>query len=596
MTDPIDPGVRPDATPPSPASWPPPADPAPPPFEAAEPGAIAPAQAVHRDEEAAFAARTGRSNIVRWAIAIVGVVLVLGVTAAVFALTAGRPNPSVAVGYMPDNVVQYGEYRLDLPGDQRQKVAEFLSVFPGFKDQSTFDSKLDETFDKIVAAVSSNQQTYTADIKPWFGGIVAMGSTPPTASQDATTMLGSMGGEPLIVVTVTDQAKAADWIASLDEASLTRGEYNGAVLFSGQSRDVGPAFAIAVTDKVILAGTDAAVKKAVDSNGNGKLADDDQFKAAFKLATDDYVTFSFVDYQASLASYLDMIKSLGGSDALDKTAVDDELVSLVPAWFGSVGRFESDALVASSAFPSVDIGYDGHNKKSTLLGWAPPGTIAYAEVHDAGAAFNALLERFRKLPEVAKALQQIDSTTGIGLDGIFGWWGDTALMVSEDGSGHYGGGLVIVPADAAKAKTAEDTLKVVDFSGAMGGGAGSLPAGYKPELAFTFTDKVVVVGYGQAFVESVLDAGPGPSLADDSRVASLVKRVGEENLGFTYLDVRAMREVFETLAKAQATPEKWSQYVKEYQPFLLPFDAMAGSVRKDGDLNRIPTVVTVSKP
>ena len=63
MTDPIDPGVRPDATPPSPATWPPPADPAPPPFEAAEPGAIAPAQAVHRDDGAAFAARTGRSNV-----------------------------------------------------------------------------------------------------------------------------------------------------------------------------------------------------------------------------------------------------------------------------------------------------------------------------------------------------------------------------------------------------------------------------------------------------------------------------------------------------------------------------------------------------
>ena len=619
MTDPINPGTNPESTPPA-SAWPPPADPALPPIESTEPGAAAPAQAVHRDEGAAFAARTGRSNIVRWAIALVGVALVLGVTAAVFALTAGRPNVSTAVGYMPDNVVQYAEYRLDLPGDQRQKVAEFLSVFPGFKDQSTFDQKLDETFDKIVAAVSSNEQTYTADIKPWFGGIVAMGSAPLTVPEDARSMLGSMGGEPLIVLTITDQAKAADWVAGLHEAQLTRGDYNGAILFSGESRDGGPTFAIAVTNEVMLAGGEDAVKEAVDSKGEGKLAENDHFKAAFRLATDDYVTFTYMDYQAYLASYLDLMKSMGGSTALDSTAIDDELLSLVPPWLGSVGRFESDALVASSAFPSVDIGYDGHNKKSTLLGWAPPDTIAYGEVHDAGAAMSALLERFRKLPEVKQVLDQVDATTGIGLNGILGWWGDASLVVSADSAGKLGGGLVIVPADAAAAKTAGDSLRgllaigggqagikltdvqhgdatitVVDFSGAAGTPE-AFPPGYKPELAFTFTDQVVVVGYGQSFVESVLDAGPGPSLADDARVQALVKRVGEENLGFTFLDLHRARELFEGLAKSQMTPEKWTEYTKEYQPFLLPFDAVAASIHEDGDLDRIQSVVTVTKP
>jgi hypothetical protein len=305
---------------------------------------------------------------------------------------------------------------------------------------------------------------------------------------------------------------------------------------------------------------------------------------------------------------------------LDKTAIDDELVSLVPAWLGSVGRFESDALVASSAFPSVDIGYDGHNKKSTLLGWAPPGTIAYGEVHDAGAAITALLDRFRKLPEAKQVLDQVDATTGIGLNGIFGWWGDTALVVSADSAGTLGGGLVISPTDAAAAKTAADSLRgllaigggqagiklhdvqhgdatitVVDFSGAPGTPA-AFPAGYKPELAFTFTDQVVVIGYGQSFVESVLDAGPGPSLADDARVSALVKRVGEENLGFTFLDLHRARELFEGLAKSQMTPEKWAEYTKEYQPFLLPFDAVAASIHEDGDLDRIQSVVTVTKP
>ena len=60
-----------------------------------------------------------------------------------------------------------------------------------------------------------------------------------------------------------------------------------------------------------------------------------------------------------------------------------------------------------------------------------------------------------------------------------------------------------------------------------------------------------MIGYGQSFVESVLDAGPGPSLADDARVSALVKRVGEENLGFTFLDVRRARELFEALSRSR---------------------------------------------
>lgn len=628
MTAPIDPGTTPERPPADAESAAPiaaaqptaSAEPPTPAYEPAEPGTAAPAQSVQR-EGAGDAPRGRRSTATRWAIALIGVALVVAATAAVLALTAGRPDVSVAVGYMPDDVVQYAEYRLDLPGDQRQKLASFLSVFPGFKDQSTFDSKLDETFDKVVAAVSSNEQTYTADIKPWFGGIVAAGSAPPKAGDGAPSMIAMSGGVPLVVVSITDRPKATDWIASVGDDRFTRGEYAGATLFTPPDEGFGREFAIAVNDEVILLGGDDAVRKAVDSKGDGRLADDEEFRAAFRVAADDYVTFTFIDYKSSLAAYLDRLEAMGGGDVLDSTAIDDELVSLVPAWFGSVGRFEDDALVANSAFPAVDIGYDAHNKKSTLLGWAPPSTIAYGEVHDAGAAINALLERFRKLPEVSKALQQLDATTGIGLDGILGWWGDTALVVSEDGSGHLGGGLIIAPADATKAHAAADTLRgllalgggqagikltdvqhgdatitVVDFSAAMDGDGGSLPPGYKAELAFTFTDQVVVVGYGQGFVESVLDAGPGPSLADDARVTDLVKRVGEDNLGFTFLDVQRARELIESLAKAQTTPEKWNEYVKEYQPFLLPFDAVAGSIREDGDLNRAPAVVTVSQP
>ena len=56
-----------------------------------------------------------------------------------------RPSPrcspassstSTVLGYVPANTIVYGEVRLDLPGDQRRAVGEFLSKFPGFADQA----------------------------------------------------------------------------------------------------------------------------------------------------------------------------------------------------------------------------------------------------------------------------------------------------------------------------------------------------------------------------------------------------------------------------------------------------------------------------
>ena len=142
----------------------------------------------------------------------------------------------------------------------------------------------------------------------------------------------------------------------------------------------------------------------------------------------------------------------------------------------------------------------------------------------------------------------------------------------------------------------DTTITVLDFSGASGYAEGDLPPGYEPEIAWAVTPEVVVVGYGQAFVESVLDAGPGPSLADDARVSGLLDRVGDENLSFTFLDLRAARELVEPLMREGMSPEEWSQYETEIKPFLLPFDAMAASLQKDGDLDRGSSVITVTKP
>lgn len=588
-----------------------PPEPATPVFEPAEPGSAPPAQAVSVASEPP----ARRSSGLRWAIALIGVAIIVGATSAIIALASGRPSPSIAVGYMPADTVSYGEYRLDLPGDQRAKMAAFLAKFPGFADQASVQTKLYEVFDRIIGLASDNKQTYTADIEPWFGGQIAMGSG-PIAPGNTGEVFGTPSGMPLFVVTVKDQAKATAYLTSTLGGSLTETAYNGTTIYSisGGSGDLG--FAFIVTDKVILAGTQTAIRAAFDSKGGGKLADDAEFKAAFGTVARDYVSFSYTEYRALLQSFVSMA---GAGSGLNTTTVDDELLSMVPAWQASSFRFENDALVGDSAYPSVDIGFDAKNKKSTLIGHAPPGTILYAEAHDVGPAMLALIDRFRQMPDLRESFGQIDSSVGVagGFDGLIGWWGDGAVAVSKNADGSYGGGLLIQPTDAAAAKRTFDTLRsvlifagsgsgielrdvehagatitVIDFTAAIGSSAG-LPPGVKAELAYAVTNDVVVIGYGEAFVASVLDAGPGPSLADDSRISDLVKRVGEENIALSFIDVRAIRELVEPLIKADAPADKWAFYEREVRPYILPFDALMSGARVDGDLDKVTQFVTV---
>ena len=575
----------------------------------------APAVAVARDAPGGDPAAGGarRSSGLRWAIALGGIVVVVGVIVAILVLASGRPTPSIAIGYMPNDAVSYGEYRLDLPGDQRQKLAAFLSKLPGFADQAAIEPKLNEVFDRIVAAASSNSQTFTTDIQPWFGGVIAIGSGPFDAASLGGAMTGSMVGgfgSQLLVATITDPAKANAWLQKTIGSNATTSSYGGATLYTSGG------LAAAVTDKVLLGGGEAMVKAAIDTKGQGNLAADPQFKAAYASVSRDYVVFSFVNYRSYVTS---LVNLAGASAALDKTTIDDALLGLVPAWVGTSSRFEDDAIVAEGTFPAIDIGFDAKNRASTLAGHAPPSTLFYAEAHDVGAALKAFLDKLRAIPELSSTFGQIDQSAGLigGLDGLFGWWGDVAVAVGPDVDGSIGGGLLIAPTDAAAARKTFETLRsfvilgggqagitlrdekhgdatvtIIDFSGAIAKSGGAAP-GVKTELAYTVTDDIVVLGYGASFVNAVLDAGPGPSLADDARFKGLVGRVGAENLGLTFVDIQAIRGLVEPVAKGLVSAEAWATYEKEIVPYVSHLDALVSSARIDGGTNRLPMAFTV---
>ncbi len=272
---------------------------------------------------AAAPAATRRRLGARWLVALLGVIVVIGGSAVVVSLAAGRPAPSIAMGYMPDSTVMYAEARLDLPGDQRQKLGSFLkTALPGFDDQAQLDTKLNELLDRATRSATDGKQTWTTDIAPWFGGQLAIGVKLPDASTPqsspatnaaatlvSTTGMGGMAGKDgaLLVATVTDRTKAAAWLTSFgDKASLNHSTYNGADLYVNADHPNGGS-AIAITDKVMLGGTEATVKAAVDTNGKSSFADNDDVKTALATIDRDNVGFSLIRTRAYLDGALAMV-------------------------------------------------------------------------------------------------------------------------------------------------------------------------------------------------------------------------------------------------------------------------------------------------
>jgi hypothetical protein len=569
---------------------------------------------------ATSAARSSRSRSgLRWGLALLGILVVIGASALIVSLAGGRPSTSIAVGYMPPTTAQYTEMRFDLPGDQRQKLAAYLANFPGFKDQTQLEPKLYEVFDRIVGAVSKGSQTYTANIQPWFGGQIAIGTAAPDPAAPAASGVtpGMAANNVLLVVTISDRAKAAAWLTSTG-TGLTRSTYNGADLFTDTTGSAGLTAAAAVTDKVMLGGSIDAVKAAIDSNGQGSLAQDADFKAALAQVDRDYVVFGFVKIRA----YTDAIRRMAEKakpGILDSTQIDETVTSILPTWQVTTSRFENDALTTSMAYPSFGIGYDATNRKSTLLDHVPAKAVFYAETHDIGPALTALLGKFRALPETKAAFDQLDQALSLlgGFDAVVGWWGDAAIVVAPGADGVIGGGLLVQPRDKAAADRLFTTLRgflvlggansgvniheedhngtpieILDFSAVPGMASGSLPPGYKAEIAYAITKDVVVLGYGRDFVASVLDAAPGTNLASDTRFKALLSRVGEDNIGVSFVDVNALRGLIEPLVQQAAPADVWTQYQANLKPYLEHVDAVISSVRKDGALDRGQAALT----
>jgi hypothetical protein len=581
----------------------------------------------------ATAQASGRGRRLRWAAALAVVALVLGASAAVAALITNAASQATVLRYVPADSVAYVEARLDLPGDQRRSVAEFLSHFPGFADQAALDSKLDEALDQFIHDATKGDQSYTADIKPWFGGEIAVSVGPlPSASSlsggDSSSTLARQF-RALALLSVTDGAKAQ---AYLDGLSAKTGEettkltYNGAQLTVYQEKD-GPALAYAIIGgKVAALGDLASVKAAVDTNGSSGFATQPGPKAALDAADKDHVGFVYVALRPLLDWSTGLSKSLPGpTGSAIPEPVSDTLLKTVPDWASYWLRFEKDALVVEAAAPKPEVSFAStDNRTSPLVKHVPSSALAMAVTNGLGATIGKVLDLYAGDPQFKPLVDQLDQALGVvgGRDAALGWIGDTAIVVNDTGDTPEGG-VLIAPTDPDKAKSlltslgtlvglggaqngitvrTEDhngtTITIIDIAdlskltGAAGGQVGAMPLPLSHiEIAYAVTNDVVVIGSGPDFVKHVLDTTEATSLANDQQYKDLAGRIGV-GTSQTFADITAIRSLIEKAAAGEDAAQR-QKFETDIKPFLAPFDAMMASGTFKDDLGRSTVIITV---
>ena len=575
-----------------------------------------------------------RGGRVRWAISIALIAVVIATTAAVALVITGRSSSTTVLGYVPDGTTVYSELRLDLPGDQRRAVGEFLSKFPGFQDQAALDSKLDEVLDDLVKGATKDDQTYTANIKPWFDGELAfsMGPLPPAASLsggDPSSAMGSL--RALLLASIKDPAAAQAWFdaaVTKTGAKTTSETYGGATLtVFEKSGGVTAAFAL-IDGKVAVAGDIVSVKAAVDTKGAGGFASEPGPKAALDAPTGDYVGFVYVALGPLVDWSADLSKANPLSGGMQVAPIGEAIRKALPDWGAYWLRFEGDAVVieAVAPKPEVQIG-PTENRSSGVIEHVPGTAIVASSSNDFGKTLKQTLDLYRTDASFKPIATQLDQALALvgGEDAAFGWAGDTAIVINvSDGTPE--GGVIVAPTDKAAAEhlftalrafiaigggqqgiTVRDetyngnTITIVDvgdlgkLSGMAGaaGAAGSLvlPAGHL-EIAYAVTNDIVVLGSGPGFVKHVLDTTKATSLASNERYTKLADRAGSGTAS-AFVDITAIRQMIEKAVVGTADAAGIAKYEKDVKPFLVPFDAMVASSRVDGDMTRSVIYVTV---
>jgi len=588
--------------------------PAPEPAPTGEAAATPPAAPVAPAAIAPSAGASGR----RWLLAFGVAGFVLGVTAIAIILLGSRSTPE-ALRYIPANMPVVAELRVDLPGDQLQKVGNLLAHFPGFKDQSTLTTKLDEALTRITTQASSGSASYATDVKPWLAGPLFVGAAVPSSTSSSTPGIAAPSG---VAVFTTDGKVTCDPII---KGSTAKETYRGIDLLGG---DAG-AVACAIEGRYALVGDSASIKAAIDAhlNHSGIDGDGQYRKARDALGGDRLATVYFSVDALKAGAFASSIPGLSTAGT-DVTAA----LAALPHWVMAGLSAEDSAIVADivSGPPGTPPSPSGSPlltmpsaHASRLAPLVPSDTAVLYEMHGTGVLAQNLLATLRANPALSTTLGQLDATLGIlgGPQQLIGWIDDAGIVVVPDGSSLTGGVLIQAPDDATATAKADQirslltlaglgsgiTTRDIDINGTKvtiadlgdissllqqaGQAAGGLtvPPGTHIVISVAAHGPTVIIGGGESFARRILGTAAGSSLADQATYKTALGLAIPSNSGQLYIAAAPLLAFAETAIPADAR----ARFDTDVKPYIAPFDAFLETASSDAAGVRIRFVITV---
>lgn len=533
-------------------------------------------------------ARSGKPTDTRlpWMVALIATLGAFAVLAGIFLAVAPRPGtPSLAAQYAPAGAVAYVEMRLDLPGDQRDRLISFMSKFPGFADPANFDRKFDDTLNEMLRRSDMGLDWYT-DVDPWFGGLMSVFSSSASPT---------VGTPPSITMAlgIKDRARLDEVIQQRTAgADATQEDYQGQQIWTVTGGPDHQRVSLAVTDEVLLVGMRIEdVKAALDvrQNRSAGLADDQFFVQQLGALHADRLGTFYYDGRAVVESMRGQIgATIPGGDMLD-WVVDAAAVRVL----GEM-RAETDHLavtVRTERPTDVELPPLPANKSTNLAGAVSADSIFYAEFRqvgqDIGFAFERLLEPSASGGSLPVDMAMLEQFLGTAPHDFFDFVDDVAVSVAYPNNSLEAGLVATVDDEVIARQRVDRLISTLSSLAAFGGGVtveeqrhgdatitvigvGSLLGGSPiSSVSVTVSSGRMLLGVGD-FVVNALDRTSADSLAARAEYSTAVAAGGSANAGVMYLDIAALRGVVEGMIP----PPMRALYEQQQKPFVTPLSHM----------------------